>query len=417
MDSKHRFNESLAHRNPGKIVVDFGSTAVTGIHVLSIEKLRNYYSLPYRPVKVTEPYQMLGEIENDLAEIIGIDVIGISSRNNMFGFSNENFHPFKTFWGQEVLVPERFITSIDDNGDLLIFPEGDQSVPPSARMPKAGYFFDSIIRQKPLVESALDPEDNLEEFKVFSDDDINYWERTIYGIKNTDKAVIANIGGTAIGDIALVPGPFMKDPKGISDISEWYMSTLIRQDFVHTIFSRQTEIALKNLETFHKIAGDSVDAIFICGTDLGTQDSLFCNPDTFDALYAPYYKQMNDWIHKNTSWKTFKHSCGAVEPLIQNFINAGFDILNPVQINAAGMDPSALKNKYGNKITFWGGGVDTQKVLPFGKPEEVRAQVLRECEILGKNGGFVFNTVHNLQATVPVENTVAMINALHEFNK
>jgi uroporphyrinogen-III decarboxylase len=126
---------------------------------------------------------------------------------------------------------------------------------------------------------------------------------------------------------------------------------------------------------------------------------------------------MNEWVHKNTKWKTFKHSCGAVEPLLRSFIDAGFDIINPVQINASRMDPQMLKDNYGDKIVFWGGGVDTQKILPYGSPQEVREQVLRQCDILGKNGGFVFNTVHNVQSNIPVKNLVAMIDALHEVNK
>lgn len=417
MNSRQKFKASLEHTDPGKIVVDFGSTAVTGIHVLAVQNLRKYFSLPEKPVKVIEPYQMLGELEPDLMNIIGIDVIGISPRNNMFGIENNDFKEFRTFWGQEVLVPGGFRTKNDKNGDLLIYPEGDTSADPSARMPKASYFFDTIIRQPIIDETLLNPEDNIEEFKIFSQEDIEYWKKTIQNISNTDKGIIANPGGTALGDIALVPGPFMKNPKGIRDISEWYMSTLTRQDYVHQVFAKQTEIALKNLEKFHGIAGSSIDAIFMCGTDFGTQDSLFCDPGTFESLYAPYYKMMNDWVHKNTSWKTFKHSCGAVGPLIPNFIKAGFDIINPVQINASGMDPKILKEKYGGKIVFWGGGVDTQKMLPYGNPKDIREQVLRQCEIFGKNGGFIFNTVHNVQANIPVENLVAMIKALHEVNK
>ncbi len=417
MNSRQRFKASLDHKDPGKIVVDFSSTGVTGMHVLAIRNLRKYYSLPETPVKVTEPYQMLGEIDQDLRDIIGIDVIGVFSRNNMFGFENKDFKEFRTFWGQDVLVPAGFKTKHDKNGDLLIYPESDISVAPSAKMPKASYFFDTIIRQKPVDESQLDPEDNLEEFKLLGREDIKHWKKEIQNIRNTDKGVMATLGGTALGDIALVPGPFMKNPKGIRDVSEWYMSTLTRQDYIHKVFVKQTEIALRNLETFHEIAGDAIDVIYICGTDFGTQDSLFCDPGTFDSLYAPYYKIVNNWVHENTNWKTFKHSCGAVGPLIQNFIDSGFDIINPVQINATGMDPKMLKDKYGSNIVFWGGGVDTQKMLPYGNPGDIREQVLKQCDILGKHGGFVFNTVHNVQANIPVKNLVAMFDALHEINK
>jgi uroporphyrinogen-III decarboxylase len=137
---------------------------------------------------------------------------------------------------------------------------------------------------------------------------------------------------------------------------------------------------------------------------------------TFRELYFPYYKQVNDWIHRHTSWRTFKHSCGSVEKFIPSFIEAGFDILNPVQCSAAGMGSEHLKSAFGDRIVFWGGGVDTQKVLPFGTPGEVRAQVLERCRVFARGGGFVFNTIHNVQARTPVENIIAMINAVREFS-
>jgi uroporphyrinogen-III decarboxylase len=225
-------------------------------------------------------------------------------------------------------------------------------------MPKKGYFFDTIVRQEPVIEEKLNPEDNLEEFTLMTENDLKYWADQIKIARESGKGVMANFGGTALGDIALIPGSFMKHPKGIRDITEWYMSTLARPDYVKYIFEKQTEIAVENFKMLYKILGNDIDAVFLCGTDFGTQNSSFCSPETFDDLYLPWFKKMNDWIHENTTWKAFKHSCGAVEPFMENFIRAGFDIINPVQINAAGMDPKILKKKYGDRLVFWGGGVD-----------------------------------------------------------
>jgi len=417
MNSKQRVLASINHQQPDKIAVDFGATPVTGIHVLAIERLRKHYGLEYKPVKVTEPYQMLGEIDDELMEILGIDVIGISPANNMFGIKNYGkFKEFRTFWGQTVLIPDGFNTTIDNNGDLLIYPNGDVTGSPSGKMPKSSYFFDAVIRQEPIDDNNLDVNNNLEEFTLLSEEDLIYWKDRVNAVKNSGKAIIANMGGTAFGDIALVPGLNLMKPKGIRDIAEWYMSVIMRPDYIHGIFSKQSDIAIKNLKAFHDTVGNDIDAIFMCGTDFGTQDSQFCGVDTLEEMYIPYYKKLNDWVHENTTWKTFKHSCGAVEPFINSFINAGFDILNPVQINAAGMEPQHLKDTYGDRITFWGGGVDTQKVLSFGTPEDVKKQVHRQCEIFSKNGGFVFNTVHNTQANVPVENIVAMVDTVKGFN-
>lgn len=417
MDSRERFKKAVNHKDPGKIVVDFGGSAVTGIHVQTVEKLRSYLGLEKLPVRVIEPYQMLGEVDEELIDVLGIDVIGAWGRENMFGIYNHApFKEFKTFWGQTVLVPENFQTKQDENGDLLMYPAGDTNVAPSARMPQSGYFFDAIIRQEPIVEEELNVDDNLEEFSLIGDEDLDHWEKEVNRAAASGKAVIAGFGGTALGDIALVPGMQLKHPKGIRDVAEWYMSTVMRPDYIKHLYERQVEIAIENLKRIYERVGNKVDAIFACGTDFGTQDSTFCAPEQFDDLWLPYYKKINDWVHQNTEWKTFKHSCGAVETFMGRFIDAGFDIINPVQINAAGMDPLHLKNTYGKHLTFWGGGIDTQKLLPFGKPEEVREQVLKTCEILGKDGGFVFNAVHNVQANTPIENLVAVFDTLKEFN-
>jgi hypothetical protein len=416
MTSKEKTLAAVNHKG-GKIPLDMGGTGVTGIHVRAVEKLREYYGLERKPVKVTEPYQMLGEVDEVLAKTVGTDIAGILSRKDMFGIpQDEGWKEFRTFWGQTVLVPEKFNTTCTEDGSLLIYPGGDLTISPCAKMPTAGYFFDAITRQDPIDDSKLNVEDNLEEFSLLSDDDLEYWKSRFAVVRNSDKAVIAGFGGTAIGDIALVPGLSLKHPKGIRDVAEWYISTVMRREYLHSIFERQTDIALKNMDLLYKNGGDAVDVVFICGTDFGTQISTFCSGETFEELYAPYYRKMNDWIHRNTNWKTFKHSCGAIEPFISRFINCGFDILNPVQISATGMDPAGLKKKYGSAITYWGGGVDTQQVLAFGTPAGVREQVLQNCAVFGEGGGFVFNTVHNIQANVPVENIVSMVNALKEFN-
>jgi hypothetical protein len=318
-------------------------------------------------------------------------------------------------WGQEVLFPGEFNYTYNNSGDILIYPEGDMSVPPTAMMPRTGYFFDALNRQKPIDESSLNVDENLEEFTPLSERDIEYWKKVAGEAPYKSKGIIASLGGTALGDIALVPAMNLKDPKGIRGVEEWYMSTLIRPDFIRELYGRQTDIAIENLNRINRALGDKIDVVFICGTDFGTQNSTFCSAEVYRDLWLPYYKKVNDWIHTNTCWKTFKHSCGAVETFIDLFIESGFDILNPVQINAFGMETASIKKKYGSRITFWGGGVDTQGVFAFGNPAQVKEQVKRQCSILNDNGGFVFNTVHNIQANVPFENVVAMLDTLKEL--
>jgi hypothetical protein len=413
---KERVLAALNHRQPDRLPIDFGSTSVTGMHASCVAALRNYFGLERRPVKVHEPYQMLGLLEDDLQTALGIDVEGVFPRKTMFGFSNHDWKAWRMPDGLEVLVSEDFRFTVDANGDTLIYPEGDVSVAPSGRMPRDGYFFDAIVRQPRQQEGGMNPADNLEEFAPITDEDVQYFREEVERAAATGRAVMANFGGTAFGDIALVPAPFLKHPKGIRDVAEWYMATSNRREYIHEIFDRQCEIAIGNLARIHAAVGDTVDAIFLCGTDFGTQTSSFCSAGTFRELYFPYYRRLLDWIHKNSRWRCFKHSCGSVARFIPSFIEAGFDILNPVQCSATGMAAAQLKASYGDRLTFWGGGVDTQQTLPFGSPEEVRRQVLERCGIFAAGGGFVFNSIHNVQAGTPVANIVAMFDAVREFN-
>jgi len=411
---KERIANAISHKST-KIPIDLGAFPTTGIHSSTLEKLREMYGLEKRMTKILEPYQMLGLVEDDLREAIGIATQPFWSKGTMFGFDNDGWKEWETPWGQTVLVSENFNTT--DEGDKVhIYPCGDMNSPASGSMPKSSYFFDTIIRQKPIVEEKLDYRDNLQEFGDVSNEDLEYYKNLCKENEDSEYFLCGNFGGTAYGDIALIPGPGIKDPKGIRDVAEWYMSTAIRQDYIHKMFEAQTEIALRNLEKIYAVVGDSIGATYICGNDFGTQAAPFCSPDTFKSLYAPYYKIINDWIHKNTKWKTFKHSCGSIKPLIGGMVECGFDILNPIQWTANNMEAKELKAEFGKDIVFWGGGVDTQHTLPFGTPEEVRKEVLGICETFSDGGGFVFATIHNVQAMVPAENLFAMFNAIKEFN-
>lgn len=415
---KKRVLDALNHRQPDRIPIDFGGTAVSGIHISCVEALREHYGLEKRMVKLYEPYQCLGLIEEDLAEILKIDVAPALGPTNWFGGRSPDWKRWTAPWGQEVLVPEDFNVTYDKEGNVYAYPEGDLSAEPSGKMPFNGYFFDALIRQDPLPldEDDLKVEDNTEEFQLLGSNELQLISAHVHQAYTSGRAVIASLGGTGLGDIAIVPAMHMKHPKGIRDITEWYMSTVMRQPLLHSIFSYQIDIAIENLSRVNQLCGDKIDALFTCGTDFGTQTSTFCSIETFRELYAPYYKRLNDWIHANTSWKVFKHSCGSVPGFIPDFIECGFDILNPVQCSAAGMDPKWLKREFGHDLVFWGGGVDTQNTLPFGTPDQVFAEVLERCEIFGRDGGFVFNTIHNLQAKTPTENIIAMLDAVTEFN-
>ncbi len=178
-NSRANLQKTLNHQQPDRMVVDFGASPVTGIHVNLVSQLREHFGLEKKAVKVCEPYQMLGEVEDDLQEAMGVDVIGVSPSSDMFGNPMKDWKEYRTPWGQVVLVPGSFTVSVDENGDTLLYPQGDNSVPPSAKMPKAAYFFDAVNRQQALDEDKLNPEDNVEEFTVIGASDLDYWRKAI----------------------------------------------------------------------------------------------------------------------------------------------------------------------------------------------------------------------------------------------
>jgi uroporphyrinogen-III decarboxylase len=284
-------------------------------------------------------------------------------------------------------------------------------------MPKDGFYHDALIRQKPFRDEELKVEDQIEEYTLLTDEELSYYEQESKRLyEETDYCIVCGeVPGTNLGDISFVPGLSLPDPKGIRDVEEWYVSLLVRQDFVREVFAKMTEIGLKNLKFLYQAVGNRIQVIKISGADFGSQNGLFISKEIYCKLFKPFHKKINDWVHQNTFWKTFIHTCGSIYALLPDLKEAGFDILNPVQISAAEMDPEKLKEEFGKDFTFWGGSIDTQKTLPFGSPEEVKEEVKRLISIFRPGGGFVCAPVHNIQANVPVENVLAFFEVVNQY--
>lgn len=419
MNSRERLHATLNHQSPDRVCVDFGATFVTGIHVSVVHRLRQrLLGNGTRLVKVIEPYQMLGEIDDELRAALGIDVVGTPPRTSILGTEAKDWKPFTLFDGTPCLVPGQMNLTPAPDGGWLMYPEGDTTVPASAHMPEGGYFFDAIIRQEPIDEERLDPEANTEEFGLLKPEDIAYFQkRKKWFAQRQEFGAMLIIPGTGFGDIALVPAPFLKHPQGIRDVTEWYISTKTRRDYVWKIFERQCAVGLQNLHTLIDLFGDLVQVALITGTDFGTQRGPFISVPSYRDLFKPFHQRVNDLIHRRTKWKTFIHSCGSIYQLIPDFIGAGFDVLNPVQCSATDMDPARLKREFGQDLVFWGGGVDTQKTLPFGTPDEVYREVRQRIGILNEGGGYVFDAIHNIQGNTPIENVEAMFNGIRDSAK
>jgi hypothetical protein len=265
MTSRERLAATLNHQSPDQLCVDFGAGFQTGMGVGAVHRLRQtLLGQPDFRVKVIESYQMLGEIDEELRQTLGLDVVGVHGPGTMFGFKNEGWKPFTMFDGTPVLVPEKFNVTPADDGGWLMYPEGDTSVPPSAWMPKGSYFFDSLNRQQPLDESKLDPADNCEEMGVIGEEEVRHFAKTArYWHETTSAGIYLTLPGTAFGDIALVPAPWMKNPKGIRGVAEWYMATVAHRDYVLKVFECQCASALKNIELLAAAVGDRAQVVFV----------------------------------------------------------------------------------------------------------------------------------------------------------
>ena len=415
MNSRERVLTSFAHKEPDKVAVDFGGMSCSMINAQVMTELRHYFGLKEELPKINDMSTMTAYVEPDLADCMGTDVQQLYNYADTYGHRNIKWKEWN-YRGTPVAIPEDCVIQEDGNGGYYVFPEGDDTVAPSGHMPANGFYFDNLTRTPEFDEDKANPDDNAEDYMPVSDEQIAYHKKVLAELKPTHRAINVGLCYSCLGDANNIPGPNIKHPKGIRSIAEWYTAPLMYPDYVEEVFEKGTDIAIQNFQRYWDEFGSDIDVMYICGTDLGSQNSLMMSTDTFKELYLPYYKKMNNWIHENTTWKTLKHSCGAIFDVLPYLIEAGFDAINPVQCSAVGMDPKRLKDTYGKDILFWGGGVDTQRVLPFGTPEEVREQVLERLEIFSKDGGYIFNHIHCIQANTPIENIAAMVDAVKEFN-
>lgn len=284
-------------------------------------------------------------------------------------------------------------------------------------MPDGGFFFDCIDRAPEYDEDNLTPlEDFKDFFSVYTDEEARFLEQEAKRLnEETGCAVIGVFGKGGLADSSAYPGPWELNPRGIRGFADWNMAQLLYPDYVEAVFEMHTQNCIDNLEIYKQACGDNIQMVVVSGTDFGCQNGLLFSKQMFQELYKPFYKRMNDWVHQNTNWKTWYHSCGGVFDIMDDFVEMGVDILNPLQLSAGGMDAKKIKETYGDQLTFWGGGVDSQDTLPNGTPDEVRAQVKERLDILAPGGGYVFNSIHNIIGHVPPENIAACFEAARAY--
>ena len=417
MNSRERVNAALNHEITDRIPFDLGGHVCSGVHAVEMIKLRNKLGLEKRLPKVIEPMMLVAEVEEDLRQKLGADCVPITPRGTLLGYRNENYKPWTLPNGVEILMGGDFVYTKNPDGSMYSYPECNASLPPSVKMAKDGLYFDNITRQEDL-DAKKDwngREDYHNQYALYSEQDIKDIEEQVdFYWNNTEYALIGGFYNMGLGDSLHIPGPRINQPKGIRELSDWMMYMLIKPEYIKEFFEYQTELGLENIKTFYKIAGNKLSAIFTTGTDFGSQNGMLISRDLFRELFMPFHVKVNKWIHENTDWKILIHSCGGVSNIIPDLIEAGFDVINPVQISAAGMEAAYLKDNFGDKLAFWGGGANPQGTIMTGSPEEVYEETKRNVEILGKNGGFIAGHVHNLQYSVPVENFLAEVQAIKD---
>lgn len=404
--SRERVLAALNHQEPDRVPLDLGGTFVTSIAATSLDRLRRKLGLEDRPVRVYDAYQMLGEVEMDLVERLRIDCLPVEPPSLAMGLRNEHWKPWRLMDGTEVLVPGGFEVEVTPEDDWLFPPSDASGRRPSVRMPKNGYYFDTIGYGDFHMDWEPPPIEEVRSASTtwhITDEDLQYLgARARLLRRETDKALILGAWGHA-------------GLHYVGSLTDFWCLLGRDRGYVKELFAISTDVALTNLDRLWSALGDSVDVIALTGLDFGTQRSEWFSPEVFREVYMPGLRAQMAAIHEKTTWKVFEHSCGSIPRLVGDLVEAGLDALNPVQTSAAGMDPRWLKDTFGDRLTFWGGGVETQSTLPFGTPEQVRAQVAERIGVLAPGGGFVFCPVHNIQPQTPPENTIAAYDAAFEF--
>lgn len=383
MNSYERVKKALEHKEPDRIPFDIGGSVLTGMNRHAYSNLRNYLGLPKKEIVICDEIQQLARIDEDVLEILKVDVRGVDpDPPKELGLATSpiikgDYYVKKDEWGIEWRMPI-----------------------------SGGHYYDMV---KGSLTEASTIED-IEKFPWPNSIDSNRFgrlkERADRYVFEEKKAYILGRQYAGIWETAL----------WMSGFEKFFMDMVLNVKYAHALMNKITELKMQYWEKALEAVGENV-LIVSEADDLATQNSLLCSVDMYKELVHPYHKKLFDFIKKKAKNKVhiFYHTCGACKPFIPLLIEEGVDILNPVQVSAKGIDTYELKKEFGRDITFWGGGIDTQHVLPFGTIQEVKDEVRRRIEHLAPGGGFVFNPVHNVQGEVPPENFMAMWVTLQEY--
>lgn len=411
MNSRERILAAINHKQPDRVPVDLGATPSSGISVVAYQNLINYMGMTHLKNHVYDVIQEVTQPEMELLDLFKVDVLDIG---RFFNSSGNYWHKLQLMKGFPVLYPKWFNPEKQPDGSWLVAGKTGEYI---GKMPADATFFDQLIF--PYIDGYPANYNNISHdmsrvtwggigFPPYDRmNEMDFWkllrETIIEERVKTDKALLIGVGCNLFEW-----GTFLRR------IDNFLMDLYMEPGNVHRLLDKLMENHMDFLAKICEAVGDIVDIIKF-GDDLGTNTGPFMPIEIYNEFFRPRHKILCDYVKKNTSAHTMLHCCGGIYELIPELIEAGFEILNPVQINAVNMEPGLLKKEFGSELTFWGGGCNTQSILNRATPQQVKDHVKHNIEIFSKGGGFVFTTVHNILPDVPPENIMAMFEAVDEF--
>ena len=381
MTSRERVQTALAHQEPDRVPIDLGGTVVSTIALSTYAALRRHLGLAEKPIQTLEIVQQVAIVDEDVLDRFGADVIPV--------FANPPDTPVPIF-RKSPIGTESFL---DDFGATLKKPVGSR-------------YFD--WQGFPLLEPSM------EAMRTMPWPDPENRGRYA-GLRDRVKALRGSTDRALFG-MAPCGHDLFNQLFRVRGMENGLMDLVAEPEFAEAFLDRLTDTICTAQTLFLKAVGDLIDVHF-AADDLAGQSGPLVAPDLWRRMIKPRQARIMDTIKAHTRAPVFYHSCGAVTEFLDDLIEIGVDILNPVQVSAAGMDTAQLKKRFGKRLSFWGGGCDTQAVLNSGTPAQVRQEVRRRIRDLAPGGGFVFNPVHNIQPLVPAANVAAMFDAALEFGR
>lgn len=400
MKSRERVMAAVNHEPTDDVAIDFAAMRSTGIMAIAYNKLKSYLGFEHLPrTKVYDLMQQLAEPDMEVIDYLGGDVVQVHRLAPAFGAKVTEWRDDTLPDGSECLVPKSFRPVLLPDGDRIIT-ENEWEI---ARMPAAGLYYE--MTYFPLKDARTTSDIDKVALPIISDEEACLLRDKARQYRaETDKAILGEFGGNIL-------------ESGQFDFgwAEFLARMYVDRKLIEYYLDRLVEFHLENLRIYIEGVGDDIDIIQM-GDDLGTQHGLQMHPDMYRQIIKPRHRKIYQYVHDHSDLKVFLHSCGSIVKVIPDLIEIGVDILNPVQTSAKGMDPIVLKEKFGKDITFWGGGCDTQEVLPFDTVQDVKRDVQERLKIFTRGSGYVFTQIHNILADVAPEKIVAMYNTAKEFH-